>query len=239
WGNAGAIVELTWRTAYRSGIGDDLAEGAKRLAEKYGAPEVAMVVRGQELPAYDPRGAQGHGLGYATSNRGGCHLRAYMIAPEVLGAPQLVDRFETKGKPQLVKEFQDGFAVVDSLILCKFNTFATWLEDWIPMLAGATGWDITIEELKTIGERIYNAERVFNILAFGDGREYDTLPKRLLEEPMPEGPAKGKVVKLEEMLDEYYKIRGWKDGRPTREKLEQLGLKELADKLEEENLLPG
>ena len=239
WGNAGAIVELTWRTAYRSGIGDDLAEGAKRLAEKYGAPEVAMVVRGQELPAYDPRGAQGHGLGYATSNRGGCHLRAYMIAPEVLGAPQLVDRFETKGKPQLVKEFQDGFAVVDSLILCKFNTFATWLEDWIPMLAGATGWDITIEELKTVGERIYNAERVFNILAFGDGREYDTLPKRLLEEPMPEGPAKGKVVKLEEMLDEYYKIRGWKDGRPTREKLEQLGLKELADKLEEENLLPG
>jgi len=238
WGNPAAIVELTWRTAYRSGIGDDLAEGAKRLAEKYGMPEVAIVVRGQELPAYDPRGVQGHGLGYATSNRGGCHLRAYMIAPEVLGVPQLVDRFDTKGKAELVKVFQDGFAVVDSLVLCKFNTFATWLEDWVGLVAGATGWDVTLDELNKIGERIYNAERVFNILAFGDGKEYDTLPARLLKEPMPEGPAKGYVVKLEEMLPEYYKIRGWKDGRPTRAKLEELGLKEFADKLEEAGLLP-
>jgi len=238
WGNPAAIVELTWRTAYRSGIGDDLAEGAKRLAEKYGMPEVAMVVRGQELPAYDPRGAQGHGLGYATSNRGGCHLRAYMIAPEILGVPQLVDRFETKGKPALVIEFQNGFAVVDSLILCKFNTFATWVDDFAMLLTGATGWDITEEELKKVGERIYNAERVFNILSFGDGKEYDTLPARLLKEPMPEGPGKGKVVKLDEMLPEYYRLRGWKDGRPTREKLEELGLKELADRLESEGLLP-
>jgi len=239
WGNGAAVVELTWRTAYRSGIGDDLAEGAKKLAEKYGAPEVAMVVRGQELPAYDPRGVQGHGLGYATSNRGGCHLRAYMIAPEVLGVPQLVDRFETKGKAELVKTFQDGFAVVDSLVLCKFNTFATWVEDWVGLVAGATGWDVTLDELNKIGERIYNAERVFNILAFGDGRKYDTLPARLLKEPMPEGPAKGYVVKLGEMLDEYYSLRGWKDGRPTRAKLEELGLKDLADRLEEAGLLPG
>ena len=238
WGNGAALVELTWRTAYRSGIGDDLAEGAKRLAEKYGAPEVAMVVRGQELPAYDPRGAQGHGLGYATSNRGGCHLRAYMIAPEVLGVPQLVDRFETKGKAELVKTFQDGFAVVDSLVLCKFNTFATWVEDWVGLVAGATGWDITLDELNKIGERIYNAERVFNVLAFGDGREYDTLPSRLLKEPMPEGAAKGHVVKLDVMLNEYYNLRGWKDGRPTRAKLEELGLKDLADRLEEAGLLP-
>jgi len=238
WGNGAALVELTWRTAYRSGIGDDLAEGAKKLAEKYGAPEVAMVVRGQELPAYDPRGAQGHGLGYATSNRGGCHLRAYMIAPEVLGVPQLVDRFETKGKAELVKTFQDGFAVVDSLILCKFNTFATWIEDWAPALSAATGFEYTVEDLTRIGERIYAAERAYNVLAFGDGRAYDTLPARLLKEPMPEGPAKGKVVELEKMLDEYYKLRGWKDGRPTRAKLEELGLKWVADKLEEAGLLP-
>jgi len=238
WGNRAAIVELTWRTAYRSGIGDDLAEGAKKLAEKYGAPELAMVVRGQELPAYDPRGVQGHGLGYATSNRGGCHLRSYMIAPEVLGVPQLVDRFTTNGKAELVKTFQDGFAVIDSLVLCKFNTFATWVEDWVGMVAGATGWNITLEELTKIGERIYNAERVFNILAFGDGRAYDTLPRRLLVEPMPEGPARGHTVKLDEMLEEYYNLRGWVDGRPTREKLEELGLKEFADKLEEKGLLP-
>ena len=239
WGTPEAIIELVWRTAYRSGIGDDLAEGAKRLAEKYGAPEVAMVVRGQELPAYDPRGAQGHGLAYATSNRGGCHLRAYMISPEVLGVPQLVDRFETKGKPALVKHFQDVFAVIDSLIVCKFTSFAIWAEEYAALLASVTGWDVTAKDVEIIGERIWNAERVFNILSFGDGREYDTLPKRLLEEPMPEGPAKGYVVKLNEMLDEYYKVRGWIDGRPTRAKLEELGLKWLADRLEEEGLLPG
>ena len=238
WGSAEAIVELTWRTAYRSGIGDELAEGAKRLAEKYGAPEVAMVVRGQELPAYDPRGAQGHGLAYATSNRGGCHLRAYMISPEVLGVPQLVDRFSTEGKPKMVKHFQDVFAVVDSMVICKFSTFALWVDDFADALTAITGWEITPADIEKIGERIYTAERAFNVLAFGDGREYDTLPKRLLEEPMPEGPSKGHVVRLEEMLDEYYRLRGWKDGRPTREKLESLGLKWVADLLEEEGLLP-
>ncbi len=239
WGNPDAIIELVWRTAYRSGIGDDLAEGAKRLAEKYGAPEIAMVVRGQELPAYDPRGAQGHGLGYATSNRGGCHLRAYMISVEVLGVPRLVDRFSTQNKAQLVKHQQDVFAVIDSLVVCKFTSFALWTEDYAELLSAVTGWDFTPKDLEVIGERIYNAERAFNVLSFGDGRQYDTLPKRLLQEPIPEGPAKGHVVRLEEMLEEYYRLRGWKDGRPTRAKLEELGLKWLADWLEEEGLLPG
>ena len=231
WGNEEAIVELTWRTAFRSGIGNDIAEGALRLAQKYGAPEVAMVVRGQELPAYDPRGAQGHGLGYATSNRGGCHLRAYMIAPEVLGVPELVDRFKTEGKPGLVKHFQDVFAVIDSLVVCKFTSFAIWSEDYAEMLSAVTGWDVVPSDIEKIGERIWNAERAFNILAFGDGREFDTLPKRLLEEPMPEGPAKGHVVKLSEMLDEYYKLRGWVNGRPTKAKLGELGLDWLASRL--------
>lgn len=238
WGAADAIVELVWRTAYRSGIGDDLAEGSWRLANKYGAPEVSMTVRKQELPAYDPRGAQGHGLAYATSNRGGCHLRAYMISPEVLGVPTLVDRFKTEGKPALVKEFQDVFAVIDSMVVCKFSSFAIWDEDYAEIIAAVTGWDFTKDEVHQVGERIYNAERVFNILSFGDGEEYDTLPKRLLEEPMPEGPSKGHVVRLGEMLPEYYRLRGWVKGRPTRAKLEELGLKWLADRLEEEGLLP-
>ncbi|MCC6016729.1 MAG: aldehyde ferredoxin oxidoreductase family protein [Desulfurococcaceae archaeon] len=239
WGNGEALVELVWRTAYRSGIGDDLAEGAARLAKKYGVPEIAMVVRNQELPAYDPRGAQGHGLAYATSNRGGCHLRAYLIAPEVLGIPQLLNRFETKGKAQWVKELQDISAVVDSLIVCKFVTFAYGADILAEQLSAVTGWNITIDEFKKIGERIYNAERVFNILSFNDGEEYDTLPKRLLEEPMPEGPAKGYTVKLNEMLPEYYTVRGWIKGRPTRTKLEELDLKWLADQLEKEGLLPA
>jgi aldehyde:ferredoxin oxidoreductase len=239
WGSGEALVELVWRTAYRSGIGDELAEGSARLAKKYGAPELAMVVRDQELPAYDPRGAQGHGLAYATSNRGGCHLRAYIIAPEIVGIPQLLNRFETKGKAEWVKEFQDVFATIDSLIVCKFVVFAYWADMLTEQLSAVTGWDITVSEFKKIGERIYNAERVFNILSFGDGEEYDTLPKRLLEEPMPEGPAKGYVVKLGEMLPEYYKIRGWVKGRPTRTKLEELDLKWLADWLDREGLLPA
>jgi len=239
WGTPEAIVELVWRTAYRSGIGDDLAEGALRLATKYGAPELAMVVRGQELPAYDPRGVQGHGLAYATSNRGGCHLRAYLISPEILGVPELVDRFSTKGKAALVKHFQDVFAVIDSLVLCKFSSFAIWADDYAKLLSAVTGADFTGKDLEKIGERIYNAERAFNVLSFGDGRAYDTLPKRLLEEPMPEGPSKGYVVKLHEMLDEYYSLRGWIDGRPTKAKLEELDLKWVAYRLEEEKLLPG
>jgi len=239
WGNGGALVELVWRTAYRSGIGDDLAEGALRLARKYNAPELAMVVRGQELPAYDPRGAQGHGLAYATSNRGGCHLRAYMISLEVLGIPSIVDRFSTEGKARWVKEFQDVFAVIDSLIVCKYVTFAYWADVLAEQLSAVTGWDISLDEFRRIGERIYNAERAFNVLAFGDGEEYDTLPKRLLEEPMPEGPAKGYVVKLHEMLPEYYRERGWIRGRPTRAKLEGLDLKWIADMLEQEGLLYG
>ncbi|MEM0196601.1 MAG: aldehyde ferredoxin oxidoreductase family protein [Sulfolobales archaeon] len=238
WGSGEALIELTWRTAYRSGIGDDIAEGALRLAQKYGAPELAMVVRGQELPAYDPRGAQGHGLAYATSNRGGCHLRAYMISPEILGVPQLLDRFETKGKAGWVKHFQDVFATIDSLIVCKFVTFAYWSDVMAEQLSAVTGWDITKEEFERIGERIYNAERAFNVLSFEDGEQYDTLPKRLLEEPMPEGPAKGHVVRLSEMLPEYYSLRGWMKGRPTRAKLEELDLKWLADKLSEAKLLP-
>lgn len=239
WGNGEVLVELVWRTAYRSGIGDDLAEGSQRLAVKYGAPELAMTVRGQELPAYDPRGVQGHGLAYATSNRGGCHLRAYLISPEVLGVPVKADRFSTEGKGKLVKDMQDAFAFLDSMVVCKFVTFAYYVDVLAEQTSAITGWEITPEEAMKIGERIYNAERVFNILAFGDGEVYDTLPKRLLEEPMPEGPSKGHVTRLMEMLPEYYSVRGWIKGRPTRAKLEELDLKVLADKLEEEGLLPG
>ncbi len=237
WGNGEALVELTWRTAYRSGIGDDLAEGALRLAQKYGAPELAMVVRGQELPAYDPRGVQGHGLAYATSNRGGCHLRAYLISAEILGTPELLDRFSTAGKGKWVKKFQDSFATIDSLIVCKFVTFAYGNDILASQLSAVTGWDVSVDEFERIGERIYNAERAFNALSIGDGEEYDTLPKRLLEEPMPEGPSQGHVVRLNEMLSEYYAERGWVKGRPTKAKLKELGLDWVAEMLEKENLL--
>ncbi len=224
FGSSEAIVYYTRALAFREGVlGDRLAEGAKRLAEAYGQPELAMTVKGQELPAYDPRGVQGQALAYATANRGGCHVRAYLIAPEILGIPEKLDPQSTEGKAQWVKAFQDLTAVIDSLGICLFTSFALSAEDYRDLLTAATGFDYTLEEMLKCGERIWNLERVFNLAAGLDPRD-DTLPKRFLEEAMPEGPNKGAVVKLSELLPEYYKVRGWEDGRPTKEKLEELGL---------------
>ncbi len=223
FGSSEAIVYYTHAVAYRKGFGDKLAEGAARLAEAYGHPELAMTVKKQELPAYDPRGAQAQGLAYATSNRGGCHVRAYLIAPEILGIPEKLDPSSTEGKAQWVKTFQDLTAVIDSLGICLFTSFALSAEDYRDLLAAATGFDYTLEEMMRCGERIWNLERVFILKAGLDPKE-DTLPKRLLSEAMPEGPNKGQVVRLSEMLPEYYKVRGWEEGRPTPEKLRELDL---------------
>ncbi|WP_456369759.1 aldehyde ferredoxin oxidoreductase family protein [Thermodesulfatator atlanticus] len=223
FGSSEAIVFYTRAIAYREGLGDKLAEGSKRLAEAYGAPELSMSVKGQELPAYDPRGVQGQGLAYATSNRGGCHVRAYLIAPEILGAPEKLDPQATEGKAQWVKIFQDLTAVIDSMGLCLFTSFALGAEDYRDLLAAATGFDYTLDEMMQCGERIWNLERVFNLKAGLDPKQ-DTLPKRLLEEPMPEGPNKGHVNRLSEMLPEYYQVRGWENGVPTEAKLKELGL---------------
>ena len=221
WGNPQTIVELAWRTAYRDGFGDEIAMGAKRLAAKYGMPELSMDVKGLELPAYDPRAYKGHGLGYATSNRGGCHLRAYLIAPEVLGIPEKLDPLTPQGKAEWVRIFQDLFCVVDSMVICKFSTFAIGAEEFVSVTNPITGWDWTADDIMKAGERIYNLERLYINREGFDGKD-DTLPKRLLEEPMPEGAAKGHVVELKQMLEEYYKIRGWVNGRPTEEKLKEL-----------------
>lgn len=223
FGNPQAIVELAWRTAYRAGFGDEIALGAKRLAEKYGAPDLAMHVKGLEIPAYDPRGVKGHGLGYATSNRGGCHLRAYMIAPEILGVPEKLDPLKTEGKASWVKTFQDIFAMCDSLVVCKFLTFALGAEDLTNLINPITGWGWSVNDFLKTGDRIYTLERMY-INREGFNRKDDTLPPRLLKEPMPEGPARGHVAELEKMIDEYYEVRGWKDGKPTKRKLKELEL---------------
>ncbi len=229
WGNADAVIQLVWRTAYRIGIGDYTAEGAKRLAEEFGCPDCAIHVKGLELPAYDPRAINSMALSYATANRGGCHLRAYAVSFDVLGVPKKFDPLAIDmEKVKLVKWQQDYFAVIDSLVVCKFNTFATGPEDYVPLLKYALGWeDLTVEELLTIGERIYNVERLF---AVREGTGYqDTLPKRLLEEPLPDGPARGRTAKeaLEKYLPEYYRLRGWENGVPKPETLQRLGLQEF------------
>ena len=221
FGNAAALVEAVWRTAYKVGFGKYLALGSKRLAEIFGRPELSMSVKGLEMPAYDPRGAKGIGLEYATSNRGGCHVTGYTISPEILGIPEKIDPLTPKGKAKWVKTFQDLTCVVNSAVNCLFTTFAIGAEDYAAFLSAIMGIDYTADDIMKIGERIYNLERVLvNKLGF-DGKD-DTLPPRLLKEQMPEGPAKGHVVELEEMKKEYYELRGWVDGKPASEKLKEL-----------------
>ena len=224
FGSAEALLTMAERIAYRTGFGTELAEGSKRMTAKFGRPEFFMGVRGQEFAAYEARAIQGMGLGYATSNRGACHLKAYTVAAEILGLPRQMDPNETEGKAELAKIFQDATSTVDATGLCQFLTFGVGLEEMLPQLAAATGVDYKLEELMTIGERIWNLERRWNERSGMTGAE-DTLPKRILEEPLPSGPAKGKVNRLGEMLPEYYELRGWdKDGKITPEKLKELGL---------------
>lgn len=208
FGNAEALCKAAELTGKGEGFGADLGLGSKRLCEKYGHPDLAMVVKGQEFPAYDARAIQGMGLAYATSNRGACHLRGYTIASEVLGIPVKTEPLDTDGKPELVKAFQDATAVVDSAGLCVFTTFAWTLDDIQPQIDAACEGDWSIEKLNEVGERIWNLERQYNLDA-GLTADDDTLPKRLLEEGANTGPAKGKTVQLGDMLPEYYKIRGW------------------------------
>ncbi len=205
-------------------FGKDLGLGSKRLCEKYGQPDLSMNVKGQEFPAYDPRGIQGMGLAYATSNRGACHLRGYTVASEVLGIPEKTDPLETEGKPGLVIAFQDATAAVDSAGLCLFTTFAWGMDNIAPQVDAACEGDWSVEKMLEVGERIWNMERDFNLKAGLTGKD-DTLPKRLLKDAAKTGPAKGKVSGLDVMLPEYYKLRGWDDnGVPTEETRQRLNI---------------
>jgi aldehyde:ferredoxin oxidoreductase len=224
FGSAEALCRFAEWTARGEGFGKVLGLGSKRLCEKYGHPELSMSVKGQEFPAYDGRALQGMGLGYATANRGACHLRGYMVATEVLGNPVKTDPKATEGKPEMLKAFQDATAVVDSTGLCVFTTFAWTLADIQPQLQAACEGDWSMESLNLLGERIWNLEREFNLKA-GFTAKDDTLPPRLLKEPCKTGPQKGEVCHLDVMLPKYYQVRGWTpDGVPTPETRRRLGL---------------
>ncbi|MEW6624191.1 MAG: aldehyde ferredoxin oxidoreductase family protein [Bacillota bacterium] len=224
FGSSEAIQYYTKAMGLSEGLGAKLAWGSYRLTESYGVPELSMSVKKQDMPAYDPRAIQGMGLQYATANRGGCHVRGYLVAPEIAGIPEKLDRFTMEGKASWAKLFQDLFAAIDSLGLCIFTSFALGADDYAAMFSAATGEEITGADLMKVGDRVWNVEKIFN-LANGYTKADDTLPKRLLEEPIPEGPSQGHVNKLAEALPEYYKIRGWdEEGVPTEEKLAELGL---------------
>jgi len=224
FGNAEAVIELIEHVANREGFGDLLAEGGYHLAAHYGHPEFFIGVKKQGSPAFDPRGIQGLGLEYATSNSGVSHALGYLVTHKILGIRGEIDPLTTEGKAPLVKQFQDGSAVFDSAGLCRLLLLGVWIDDIIPLLETVTGKSYSEEHLLSLGGRLWNLERLFNIEAGFSGTD-DTLPRRMLEEPMPEGPAQGQVCKLHEMLPEYYTIRGWSDqGVPTEEKRASLGL---------------
>ena len=225
WGDYEAMVETVRKIAFREGVGDVLAEGTARAAASWGHPEVALTVKGQGIPAYDPRGLKGMGIGYATSNRGACHLRGYTPAAEVagnvLGPAEVTDPLAWEGKGKLLVVFQNVHAMTDCLDVCKFSTFSESLDTFAAQYQAYTGIEADAGFLLKAGERVYNLERYYNNLA-GFGKDDDTLPERFLTEPSTMPGSEGHLAELDEMLAEYYEERGWEDGVVTEAKLKEL-----------------
>lgn len=243
FGDPDIVIQLIHKIARREGIGDLLAEGTKRIAQKLdrGAEKFAMHVKGLELPAYDPRAAKICGLAYVTANRGGDHITAYVEGPSFIDIPFLCVEdskiedplVENPAEAKVVKDLEDANTVFDAMGTCKFMGMALATQDWVDMIASCVGWKFDVDDYRKTGERIYNLARAFSVRE-GLTRDDDTLPPRLLEEPLPEGAAQGhKVEKLDVMLDAYYEFRGWdkKTGKPTPEKLKELGLDYVIDKI--------
>ena len=250
WGNAEAILKVTEMIVHRRGIGNLLAEGAKKASEVIGkgSEKYVMHVKGIAIDSRDPRGSKGWALGYAVSSRGADHCRH--LAPEFTTgrSPEMswmrtefkgfngLDRFSEEGKGKIHKWFEDVRAFQHALEICLFSFESkdtVWTEVLAEMFNAVTGLNFNASEVLATGERITNLDRVFNIRE-GLTRNDDSLPDRVLKEQLPDGPTKGQVVNLDLMLDEYYEARGWDKGSgfPTRQKLEQLGLKEAADELD-------
>lgn len=222
WGDADAMIDLIHKIGRREGTGGALAEGCWRAAKAFGNEGLANQVKGQGIPAYDPRGLKGMGIGYATSNRGACHLRGYTPASEALGIPQKTDPLAWEGKGKLLKIFQDLHAISDSFDICKFNAFSEGVDEYVAQYSAMVGVDVDANALMRIGERIYNLERYYNNLCGFDGKD-DSLPQRFLKEP-GSGPASKSVCELEEMKKEYYEARGWANGVVPEDRLRELGI---------------
>jgi aldehyde:ferredoxin oxidoreductase len=244
WGNHETVVKLTEMIALREGFGDVLAEGSVRAAEKIGrgTEKFVMTVKKQEIAGQEPRAQKSMGLAAVTAARGADHLYAFPVLDEAgfdkeikerFGEqylPEMADRLNPKYKGIMVKECEDFMVMVESVGLCKYGTQIPpefYYDDVAQALKIHNGLDFTSEELQTIGERIVNLNRLFNV-ARGVTRSDDQLPDRLTKEGAPKGPSPGQVVELNQMLDEYYEQRGWnlKTGLPTMDTLKRLGLEE-------------
>jgi aldehyde:ferredoxin oxidoreductase len=245
FGDEMLIVDLIHTIARREGIGDLLAEGTKRVSERLGrgSEHFAMHVKGLELPAYDPRAAKITGLGYVTANRGGDHITAYVQGPTFIDMPFVVvedskieDPFVANpNEAKVVVDLENALTMFDCIGACKFMGILLPADEYVNLLAAATGWKFGVDDFRKSGERIYNLMRMFCVRE-GITREADSLPRRLMEDPLPDGPAKGMVIDKEtiEMLkDAYYQIRGWdkKTGNPTVQKLRELELDDLTENI--------
>jgi aldehyde:ferredoxin oxidoreductase len=229
WGDWRGMLRLVEMTAAREGFGARIAEGAWRLAESVhpDATRLVYAVKRLELPAHSARALKGLSIGYATATRGGSH---HDTRPTPQYAPGF-DRRSTADKPAFAIRSQHFTAVGDSLVLCRFTSergFGLYVgQPYVEMVRAITGWDVTVEELERVGERIVNLERLFNVRE-GVRRGDDVLPWKVMHEPIPDGPSAGMYCppdELSAMLDEYYRLRGWDaQGVPTRSRLASLGL---------------
>jgi aldehyde:ferredoxin oxidoreductase len=242
WGNDDTIVKLTKMIALREGFGDILAEGSQRAAQRIGrgTDKFVMTVKKQEIAGQEPRAQKSMGLAAVTAARGADHLYAFPVLDEAgfdddikkrFGEeylPEMADRLNPKYKGIMVKECEDFMVMVESVGLCKYGTQIPpefYYDDVALALRVHNGLDLTAADLQTIGERIVNLNRLFNA-RFGVTRKDDCLPDRLTKEKAPLGPSAGEVVELDQMLDEYYSVRGWDQitGLPLKETLKRLEL---------------
>ena len=235
FGDADLLLQLVEATGKRQGFGDVLAEGSFRLAQRLGDPAVGLLYcfKKVEVAGHSARALKGMSIGYATATRGGSHHDA---RPTLQYAGEF-DRTKAQGQPAFAVRTQNFTALNDSLTQCRFASERGYggliNENYVKMINAVTGWDLNLDELERLGERIYNLERAFNCRE-GISRKDDSLPIRATQQPIPSGPSQGMYCPPEEfqaMLDEYYSLRGWDaNGIPTAEKLRGLGLDETAKK---------
>ena len=238
FGRGDLVVRLVEMIARREGLGDLLAEGSRIMSQRLGrdSDHFAMQVKGLELPCYDPRAAKICGLGYVTANRGGDHITGYIEGPAFVDMPfllvedsQIEDPFTANPQEAgVLVDLENALTVFDCIGACKFMGILLPAEDYVELINAATGWRLDVTEFRRSGERVYNLMRAFCVRE-GITREADSLPRRLMEDPLPDGPAQGMVIDratIEGLKDAYYQFRGWDQdtGIPSPAKLVELGL---------------
>jgi aldehyde:ferredoxin oxidoreductase len=234
FGDPDAMLAMIERIVFRQDLGDLLAEGVLEAARSIGngAEDLAIHVKGLEIAYHDPRAFVSMAVNYATAVRGGCHLEAatywngYGVHLPDLGYPETLDRLTSSlEQARLAYDWQNYASVFNPLGLCKFLIKGrVGGERLSQIINGALAWEWTTEDILTTGRRIFQLKRLIN-LRLGVTAADDTLPKRFLAEPRPTGSAAGNLPDMEVMLPAYYELRGWdKEGKPTQERLEALGL---------------